>query len=730
VKKRHAEPLHGDWSLEKLTRYIDKNMPEDAPGKCQGKEAAAVARFIYDAFYSPEARLRLHPPRVELARLTNRQYAQTIADLLKSFTGLDAVIGEERGLQATYRGARANGAGAPETNSNKGPIERIDRGVEFDFLREGVTPQAGPTNEFRVQWHGSVLAEETGEYEFILRTPNGARLWINNERETLLDASVVSGKAEEHRATLRLLGGRAYPLRLEWFKAPKDNAAQVALHWKPPRGVSELIPARCLTPSRTTPTFVVTTAFPPDDSSVGYERGVGVSKEWDEATTQAAIEVAGHVVGQLDRFARTQNDATNRAARVQEFCEEFVAAAFRRPLTVEQKRAFVLAPFKAGGGRSAKLEDAVKRVVLRTLKSPGFLYLGLENGAPDSFEVAARLSFALWDSIPDAALRQAAARGQLVSAAETAAQAQRMLRDPRSRSKVRSFLHHWLQVNHAESLAKDDQLFPGFSPEVIADLRTSLNLFLDDVVWSDSSDYRRLLLEDDLYVNNRLAQFYHIETNAADSFVKVSIEPKQRAGVLTHPYLLASFSYARTTSPIHRGVFLTRNIIGRALKPPPMAMAFRDADFAPTMTMREKVAELTRPQACQSCHSVINPLGFSLEQFDAVGRLRSQEGERSIDITSEYVADDGRTVKLDGARDVALFALASEHAQEGFIEQLFHHAVKQPVAAYGADVMDTLRESFVASGYNIQKLLVEIATVSARHGLGPALSHSKPKTTS
>src|SRR6185436_10931375 len=139
---------------------------------------------------------------------------------------------------------------------------------------------------------------------------------------------------------------------------------------------------------------------------------------------------------------------------------------------------------------------------------------------------------------------------------------------------------------------------------------------LDDVVWSESSDYRRLLLEDDLFVNNRLANFYGINTNAQDDFVKVSIEANQRAGVLTHPYLLAAFSYARSSSPIHRGVFLTRNIIGRALKPPPMAMAFRDADFAPTMTMREKVAELTRPQACQSCHSVINPLGFSLEQFD------------------------------------------------------------------------------------------------------------------
>jgi hypothetical protein len=157
------------------------------------------------------------------------------------------------------------------------------------------------------------------------------------------------------------------------------------------------------------------------------------------------------------------------------------------------------------------------------------------------------------------------------------------------------------------------------------------------------------------------------------------------------------------------------------------------------MTMREKVAELTRPQACQTCHSVINPLGFSLEEFDAVGRLRTKEGERTIDTVSDYVTDEGRTVRLAGARDVARFAVSSEHAQEGFIEQLFHQAVKQPVAAYGDHVMDNLRQFFVASGFNLQELLIEIAALSARHGLTPASpaatappshpSRSQPKAT-
>jgi len=259
-------------------------------------------------------------------------------------------------------------------------------------------------------------------------------------------------------------------------------------------------------------------------------------------------------------------------------------------------------------------------------------------------------------------------------------------------------------------------------------LRTSLNLFLEDTMWGssvdalrakgeDASDYRTLLLADYLFLNNRLAAFYGLSTNATDDFVKVMLKPKERSGVLTHPYLLAAFSYQKLTSPIHRGVFLTRNIVGRSLKPPPMAMTFKDADFAPNLTMRQKVAELTRPQNCQSCHSVINPLGFSLEQYDAVGRFRTSDNDQPVDVASDYLTDEGQTIRFAGARDVAEFAIGSPQAQSAFIQQLFHHLVKQPLLAYGADTMSRLRESFVASNFDMQKLMVQIVKLSALQGL-------------
>ena len=707
VKGKYDDALHGDWSVEKLTRYIDKNMPEDAPGKCVGADAAAVARYIHDTFYSREAWARLHPARVELVRLTNRQYVNTVADLLKSFGAADAAFGSERGLRGNYRPK------PPKSGPDLKPFDRLDRQIDFRF--DAGSPDAGKlgtgTNEFSISWRGALLAEETGDYEFLLKTPNGVQLWVNDEAEPLIDARVASDM-NELKGVIRLIGGRAYPLRIEHFKAPKDKSASLVLRWRPPHGVTQIIPARNLLPARVAPTFVLTTPFPPDDSSVGYERGVAVSKAWDEATTQAAIETAGQIVKQLDRLSNSKPKDTNRAARVEAFCHEFVAAALRRPLTAEQKRVFVGAQFQ----KTPKAEEAVKRVVLLTMKSPRFLYLGLATGPPDDHEIATRLAFALWDSLPDRELTKLAAQGALRTREQVEAQARRLLGDARARAKMRAFFHHWLRLDHVESLAKDEKLFPGFTPEIAGDLRTSLDLFLDDVVWSGGSDYRRLLLAEDFFVNGRLAEFYGVKADVTDDFVKASLPPGERSGLLTHPYLLAAFSYSKSTSPIHRGVFLTRSIVGRALKPPPMAVAFKDADFAPNLTMREKIVELTRPKNCQGCHAVINPLGFSLEKFDAVGKFRTHENGRPVSAGSEYVTDDGATLKLTGAREVAQFALGSTHAQDAFIEQMFHQVVKQPLLAYGTDVPGRLRQSFTASGFNIQKLLVDIATIAALRG--------------
>src|SRR5712691_9082649 len=169
VKGKYDGPLQGERSLEKLASYIERNMPDDNPGKCVGEDAKAVARFVYETCYSREARLRSNkPPRVELVRLTNLQYLNSVADLIKEFTGKDGPLSEERGLQATYFSSK-------DFAGDKKAIERLDRQVDFDFGAGAPDEKLQGTNGFSMQWRGSLRTDETGEYEFIVKTPNGSR---------------------------------------------------------------------------------------------------------------------------------------------------------------------------------------------------------------------------------------------------------------------------------------------------------------------------------------------------------------------------------------------------------------------------------------------------------------------------------------------------------------------------------------------------------------------------
>ncbi|WP_395753255.1 DUF1592 domain-containing protein [Prosthecobacter sp.] len=727
VKDKFDDPLTGDLTLEALTRKIERTMPEDKEGTCVGEDAKNVAAYIYDAFYSGAAQARSHPPDQDLSRLTIAQYRTSVMDLIGRFRmgpGFDRPVNAETGLKAVYRGVELPKPGEPvvDTTPKKGikakrpnyKLERVDPQVAFHFGADSPDKEKMEAEQFQNSWTGSVMAEETGVYEFILKTENGARLWVNdmNESDALIDAWVSAGPTvREEKKSLFLVGGRAYALRLDHFKF-KEKSASIELWWKTPHGVAEIIPQHALRTDRPRELMVVRTSFPADDRSVGYERGTSISKAWDQATTDAAISTAEDVQENLNELAGTKDGAPDRVEKLKKFAFTFVEAAFCRPLTEEQKQLYIEAQFK-----TAKTpEQAVKRVVLFTLKAPQFLYPELrEAEEPDDYAYASRLALALWDSIPDKKLMQAAAAGKLRTPEQIRAEAQRMLTDTRTKAKMHGFFHHWLELERAEGNAKDMKIFPGFDDSVLADLRESLFVFLDQVVWSPQSDYRQLLQADYLLLNDRLGKFYGKPVQGGE-FQQVSFDPKQRAGVVTHPYLLASLASSRATSPIHRGVFLTRNIVGLSLRPPPMAVTFDESHFNPKLTMREKITELTRNNSCMSCHSTINPLGFSLENFDAIGRWRTKDNNKPVNADGEFSDDEGRKVHLTGPRDIVNYVAGSPYGHRAFIRQVFNHFVKQQPLAYGPQTLEDLQKSFAASSCNVQKLLVDIAMVAVMNG--------------
>jgi hypothetical protein len=737
--KMHRDPLIGDRSLAELTKLIEKTMPEDDPGKCVGDDAQAAAEFIYNEFYSPLARARNRPARIELARLTVRQYVNAVTDLVGSFRG-DAPWGDMRGLHGMYFKGR-------QFKDSDIVIDRTDPTVAFDFGQSSPDPDKLDLQHFSIRWEGSVLAPDTGDYDFVVHTEHATRLWVNNMRQPLIDAWVKSGNDTEYRGSIHLQGGRVYPLRLEFSRAiqgvsdadkfkgkPLSANTSIILKWRRPHLVDEVIPERALSPKTAPEVFVVQTPFPPDDRSVGYERGTSVSKAWDQATTDGAIEVADYFTSHLPELAGVKENAPDRGKRLREFCVRLAQRAFRRPLSDEQKTRYVDHQFDGGEN-----DAAVKRVVLLVLKSPRFLYREVAPEKEDeNYDIAARLSFGLWDSLPDKDLLQAAKAGKLTDADEVSRQAARMVADLRARSKLREYFLQWLKIDQSAELSKDNSQYPDFNSTVATDLRTSLELFVDEVLWGERSDFRQLFTSDAVPMNCCLKKFYGVDPPESESsaspaspassiddsaYSNIALEPDHRSGVLTHPYLLAMFAHATTSSPIHRGVFISRNLLGRALKPPPEAMTPLNPELHPDLTTRERVALQTQSEACMVCHATINPLGFTLENFDAVGRFRAEEKGKPIDASGAYQARSGEMEKFNGIHELAQFLANSDETHAAFVEQLFHYLVKQPVLAYGPDRLAKLDESFKTNQFNMKKLAAEIVA-------GTAIQESRDTMTS
>lgn len=722
VPGKADDPLHGERPLESLAQYIDRRMPEDDPHLVTGADARAVAEYIMGAFYSPAARAgKTGPQKAAFARLTNRQFRESVADLLAGFQKGLTPPGEGTGLQARYFQSKGM------NKKQRQILEREDRELQFDF-GEGPPVEGIEPDQFSISWDGSLIAPSTGWYEFKLTTPNGARLYLNGQREdgdgnqrddssrkrqvALIDAWVSSGpEPRVASARMFLLGGRSYPFRLDYFKY-QEKVGQVRLEWKVPRGDWQVVAAPWISPASAARVAVVSTDFPPDDASEGYERGTGISKAWYEAATQAAVAISNEVVGRIRFLSGVSDDDADRSAKLQGFVRTLAERAFRRPLHPGEEELYVQHPF-AGG---VDAESAVKRAVMMIFKSPRFLYPEL-SGTPDDYTVATRLALGLWDSLPDEALLQAAATGQLRTPEQVQSHAIRLMGDFRSRSKVNEFFFRWLKLEGEGDLRKSPEAFPGFDTALVGDLRRSLELFIERVVWSEKSDYRELIEADYLLVNQRMAEYYGLPHPCGDGFQEVPCDPSQRSGILTHPYLLARLAHHDSTSPIHRGVFLTRHVLGGILKPPPEAIAFESHQFPPGLTTREKVSELTRNAACMTCHETINPLGFSLEHYDAVGRYRTTEGDKPVNAESDYQTLDGGTLRLRGPRDIADHAIGSAAARRGFIRQLFQFVVKQNPAVYGEDAVQRLDNAFITSGYHLRNLLIELNAFAALRGM-------------
>ena len=717
VAEAYADPLVGDDSVGQLKRLISETMPEDEPDQCVGPDAEAVAAYVYYAFYSEAAQIRNRPPRVTLARLTADQLRQSIADLYARFEGLPNPS-DGRGIRAIYFD------GDRWKNENK-KIERVDPTIDFDFGHE--SPGEGIGKEsFYIYWEGGVKANVTGRYEIVVRSTCSFVFEFGKIGREFIDNHVQSGEKTEFRKTITLTAGRVYPFKIDFIQRKRKTElppAKISLSWVPPNGIEEVIPTRNLVTESPPATYSLQTVLPADDRSYGFERGIAVNHQWDESTTAAALEFAQIAFDELwPRYRRDhKKDANENREILRNFLACVVETAFRAPLSDEQRAVYI------GRQVDATQDDleAIKRTVLLALKSPWFLYPTANTAASRSQRTATQLALVLFDSLPtDDRLVKAAIDGQMESEEQIRSYARDKVNDYRVRAKTRRFLYEWLNLGQFNEITKSAAAFPGFDAALVSDLRASLDAFLDEVVWSKESDYRDFFRADWAFTSDRISAFYGDSWKpanvdpaepkpAGNALRRTASDPGHRFGLLTHPYLMSGLAYHDSTSPIHRGVFLIRYMLGRTLRPPAEAFSPLSPDLHPDLTTRERVELQTSPESCQACHVKINGLGFTLENYDAVGRYRESERSKSIDSKGSYDPRTGRTTQFAGPAELAEYLSFSDDSQRAFVSRAFQHFVKQPPAAYGPETLDRLMKNFQESNFNIQQLLVEIAVVAS-----------------
>ncbi|MFO1065137.1 MAG: DUF1588 domain-containing protein [Pirellulales bacterium] len=725
VKDAYAEPLIGDSSIGELTKVIHETMPEGEPEKCIGPDAEAVAQYIHFAFYSDAAQVRNRPPRVGLARLTGTQLRQSLSDIYAHFYGVPG-HSDKHGVKAIYF------TGSRWKNENK-KMERIDPTINFDFGKEAPLPDVNP-KDFYIYWEGGLRPDVTGKYEIVVRSSVSFVMNFGKLDRKFIDNHVQSGDQTEFRETLMLTAGRVYPFKIDYIQRERKTEqppAKISLSWVPPGSTEEIIPARNLVAEGVPAAYALQTTLPPDDRSYGFERGLAINREWDESTTAAAVEFAQVAVDDLwpqaqrrmgkgkrrDRDKKEEEPKEENRETLRKFLTEFVEVAFRGPIDDRQKILYI-------ENQLAATEDdaeAIKRTVLMTLKSPRFLYPSADQDRSRTQQVADRLALTMFDSLPaDDRFAGWIKNNQLKSEDQVRNAARQMVNDPRSRAKTHDMMIEWMNIKHFGEITKDTKAFEGFDSELTSDLKASLDAFIDDVVWSESSDFRQLFLADWTYTSDRLNKFYgdawkpaEVDGAGLPEIRKSVAAPGERTGLLSHPYLLSGLAYTNTSSPIHRGIFLIRFMLGRALRIPAEAPPPISPDLHPDLTTRERVSLQTSPESCQVCHSKINGLGFGLENFDAVGRFRQTEKSKPIDARAIYKNRQGADLAFNSPKELAEYIANSDDAHRAFVTRAFQYFVKQPVAAYGPGTLDELTEKFRKSNFNIRELIVEIAVIAA-----------------
>jgi hypothetical protein len=464
-------------------------------------------------------------------------------------------------------------------------------------------------------------------------------------------------------------------------------------------------------------------ALPPDNVVEGFDNnanGQTASPALIEAYGADARAIADVVVAHRAQALPCNPTSTaQEAACGAQWIDTFAARAYRRPLASDEKTR--LAGFFETARTSYDFSTAVGLVVQAVLQSPQFLYRMEIGGAPKNgtaalsgHELASRLSYFFWDTMPDAELIEAADNGELDSSTGVAEQARRLLADPRARPAIATFHKQWLRFDKMDGMQKSAALFPNFNAQTAESLRESTAKFVEHVFWDMGGSLDALLLESGAYVNDDIAGIYGLQKNGSSTLQWRQTDATRRSGILTQAGLLAGFAHETTDSPVLRGVFVMDRFFCSPPPPPPPGVTGSvtelTSDSGAPMTTRDRFAQTHEQGTCASCHHSIDGFGFGFSHYDAVGGWRETDNGLPVNAKG-WIAGTDAEGDFDGA--VQLGQKMADSAQVGqcVTEQWFRYALGLGSSDMDSCTVAQITKAMTNSQGDMREIL--IATVSS-----------------
>jgi hypothetical protein len=449
------------------------------------------------------------------------------------------------------------------------------------------------------------------------------------------------------------------------------------------------------------------------DDAFADPRTLIVSPDWAASAMNGAEAAAKVAVGNLATLLPCE-PAGNEQLCARQFVSAFGKRAFRRPLDPAEvdglMKVYAL-------GAASGFAHGFELVVRTILQAPSFLYrleLGQRSGSSGSavrltpYEVASRLSYLFWGTMPDAALMAAADGGKLGTPDEVVAQARRMLADPRAHATLADFHGRWLGIEGLDVVSKDPMRYPQFDEQLVASMRTELALFVDDLLSNGDGRLESLFSAHHTFVDARLAPLYKVPAPAAGQFARVDLDPAQRAGILTSAGLISAHTFADESEPIHRGKFVRERLLCTTPPDPPPDLMVMPPSPTPGVSTRQRLVEHAATPSCQACHQLMDPIGFGFEAYDGLGRFRT------ADSNGQPIDDQGMLAMTDsdgpfkGAIELGRKLAGSAQVRACLITTALQFA-RGPGADGDRCLQQKLTAAFDGAKHDIRELFIAIA---------------------